>query len=487
MQVKRQFSLKFVFLMPLAISLIVLILTVKNYYDSVNRDLDDEYGRVTDALSRAAKVISALDYSFANHSKSSYILLVEHNRQVNNGLCQMWPIDAALLSDGRNHEIPAVDINYMLVGDASLCDPSSKDYQRVSGQVSLAPVLSFLHDIDSYLLGIHYIDREGYVMSSPDTYAKSITLELLHTIKARPFWHQTAHNPDLITLTGPAPIVGTANNRVLSMTMPVFNAQAHQGMLSVDINYDQLLDTQGKLANKLQILNIGKEQPPSDAMRVQRLTIEGVAGEFALYYALDKNKEISNFFSYERYSLIVALFLYLFSVIVLFFINTRAEHGYFKALAARDPMTGLLNRRGLEAFLTDRSSENLMALAVLDIDDFKSINDTYGHDVGDQVIVHMAEVISANVRSSDAAARIGGEEFVIYLSGRDEQALRNSLARIHQAICDQSTQALEAGFTVSGGAVIVAENNHSSFEVLFKAADQKLYQAKTTGKNKLVF
>lgn len=95
MQVNRHFSLKFVFLMPLVIALVVLALTIKNYYDSVNRDINDEYERINAALSRAAKVISALDYSFSNYSKSNYILLVEHNRQIKGDLCQMWPIDAA--------------------------------------------------------------------------------------------------------------------------------------------------------------------------------------------------------------------------------------------------------------------------------------------------------------------------------------------------------------------------------------------------------
>ncbi|WP_414931328.1 GGDEF domain-containing protein [Vibrio europaeus] len=486
MQVNRHFSLKFVFLMPLVIALIVLALTIKNYYDSVNRDINDEYERINAALSRAAKVISALDYSFSNYSKSNYILLVEHNRQIKGDLCQMWPIDAALLSDGRHQEIPAVDINYMLVGDVSLCDPSSADYQRVSGQVSLAPVLSFLHDIDSYLLGIHYIDKEGYIMSSPDTYAKSITLELLQTIKARPFWHQTAYNRDLVTLTGPAPIA-TTSDLVMSMTMPVFNKGVHQGMLSVDIAYDELLDSQGTLAGNLSIIDSARISPPQNALRLETIDIDGVVGEHSLYYLLDLPKEIGNFFSFERYSLLVTLFIYVFSVIVLFFINTRVEHGYFKELAAKDPMTGLLNRRGLEDFLQSSSNASYAVLSVLDIDDFKAINDTHGHDVGDRVITYMAETISLSIRDSDAAARIGGEEFIVYLSGNNIEALKSSISRVHQAICSQSQQAVKGGFTVSGGVEVIQRDVQSSFDKLFKAADEKLYQAKTSGKNKLVF
>tara|TARA_Y100001956_G_scaffold40825_1_gene39965 strand:+ start:1205 stop:2665 length:1461 start_codon:yes stop_codon:yes gene_type:complete len=486
MQVKRHFSLKFVFLMPLVLSAVVFALTLKNYYDSVNRDISDEYSRIQNALSRAAKVITAIDYSFTNYSKSQYIFLLEHNRQLKNGVCQMWPIDALLLADGRSHDMPAVDINYMLVGNPELCDPNSDIYQRVSGQVSLAPVLSFMHDIDNSLLGVHYIDREGYIMSSPDTYAKTITSELLDTIKARPFWQQTAQNPDAITITGPAPVAATSE-LVMSLTMPVYAAGEHQGMLSLDIAYDELLNTHGKLAGMIGIIDSSLLSLPDTAMRITPIELEGVLGSHDLYYIFDLPKEIGNFFYFERYSLLVVGFVYFFSVIVLSLINTRVEHGYFKELAAKDPMTGLLNRRGLQAFLANALHGKYVAIAVFDIDDFKSINDTFGHDVGDIVISYMADQIIYSIRSSDAAARFGGEEFVIYMSGTNPASLEKSLLRVQQAIRDRSQEVIASGFTISGGVEIVDGEKASNFDELFKAADEKLYQAKTSGKDKLVF
>lgn len=487
MQVDRHFSLKFVFLTPLVLSLVVFALTVKNYYDSVNRDIDDEYTRVIEATSRAAKVIAAIDYSFSNHDKSTNIMLLEHNRRVVDGLCQMWPIDALLRSDERGFDIPAVDINYMLVGKESLCTPGSEIYQRVSNQVSLAPVLSFLHDIDPYLLGIHYIDREGYVMSSPDDYAKGLSVELLDNIQVRPYWTVTANNREEITLSGPAPIVAS-NDTILSMTMPVFREGKHQGMLSLDISYEQLLATQGKLAGELHIINTGYLSPPDNSFRMKRVEIEGIASSYSLFYLFDLPKEIGHFFYFERYSLLVTLFVYVFSVVVLFFINTRVEHDYFKELAATDPMTGLLNRRGLQAYLKNNTQQGVyVALGVFDIDDFKQINDTYGHDVGDEVIKYMAKQISASIRSSDAAARIGGEEFVVYMTGNAIEPLKKSMLRVRNEICQHSASALDNGFTVSGGAQVIEAQNAGSFDVLFKAADEKLYQAKNSGKDQLVF
>lgn len=73
-------------------------------------------------------------------------------------------------------------------------------------------------------------------------------------------------------------------------------------------------------------------------------------------------------------------------------------------------MTGLLNRRGLEAFWRNVQHDELFVLVVFDIDNFKSINDTFGHDKGDEVIRYMARQIHNGIRSSDVGARFGGEE-----------------------------------------------------------------------------
>lgn len=485
MQVTRQFGLGFVFLMPLVVSLLIVALTTKIHFDSVDREIDDEYDRIHRALARTAKVVSAIDYSFANISKLNFIGLVDHNRKVDQDLCQMWPIDALIRAEGKG-EIPAIDINYMLVGSAELCDSDSPLYQRVSEQVSLAPLLSFFHDIDDFLLGIHYIDREGYLMSSPDTYAKSITSELLTTIKARPFWQQTVQNKDLITISGPAP-VASSSDLVMSLSMPVFNQGELQGTLSLDLSYHGLLNSQQRLVSELGLYHRLDQSAPDSAVRIEPLDIEGLAGQYDLYYRPDIQREVSNFFYLQRYGLLVAAFVYVFCVTVLIYINTRAERGHFQQLAAKDPMTGLLNRRGLESYLDGAPRDNFMALAVFDIDDFKAINDTYGHDVGDQAIIYVADKVSRGIRNSDAAARIGGEEFVIFMASSDIESLKISLQRVLNTVREGSVQVIESGFTISGGAEIVSGDTHLSFERLFKAADEKLYYAKTHGKNQIVF
>lgn len=488
MKVNRHFSLTFVFGFPAIIISTLLALIAKNHLDAVEKEVTYEYQRVINAFERTTTVLTALDYSFSNYYKSINPLFLDHNKHVVDGVCRIWPIDGLLLADGKTADIPSVDINYMLVGDETLCSELSDTYQSASEKVALAPILSFLAQLDDYYFGVHFIDATGYVISSPEDFAKGLSKELLSTVKSRPYWQRTANNPQMLTLTGPIYRPDTLD-RVMSMTIPVFYKGSHQGMLSVDIDSQNLLRSESHLlAGQVDIVDLTNKLAPDDAIWVQPLELNGVAAHHLIFYRFDLVKELKTFLKTETDSVFVALTVYLFMVTIFFYINSTIEKGYFKELAAKDPMTGLLNRRGLEAFWRNVQHDELFVLVVFDIDNFKSINDTFGHDKGDEVIRYMARQIHNGIRSSDAGARFGGEEFVLYLKGEERQTLKNILHRVKTAICEQSTNVVEGGFTVSGGACIVeSDSTQLSFDEVFKCADEKLYIAKTTGKNKIEF
>ncbi|MEZ9040368.1 MULTISPECIES: sensor domain-containing diguanylate cyclase [unclassified Vibrio] len=488
MKVNRHFSLTFVFGFPAVIAAMLLGLIGKNHFDAVEKDISSEFHRIEDVFKRTTKVATALDYSFSNYYKSGNPLFLDHNKHVVDGLCQIWPIDVLLLADGKTSDIPSVDIDYMLIGQESLCSESSDSYKSASEKIALAPILSFLSQLDEYHAGVHFIDTSGYVISSPEGFAKGLSKELLSTIKSRPYWQKTANNPDQLTLSGPGYRFDSLD-RIISMTIPVFHKGVHQGMLSVDINADKLLANSNEhLAGRIDIIDTTLATPVDSAAFYHEIKLDGVSSHHAMYYKLDIAKEVEHFFVYEKDSLIVAIIVYLFSVTIFFYVNSNIERGYFKDLAAKDPMTGLLNRRGLEAFWRSVEHDQLFALTVFDIDDFKSINDTYGHDKGDDVIRYMSRQISNSIRSSDVAARFGGEEFVVYMKGEDRETLMRTLERVKNAICSTSADIIPNGFTVSGGVCIVeTEQSKLNFDEIFKYADEKLYVAKTTGKDRLEF
>ncbi|HLD22427.1 MAG TPA: diguanylate cyclase [Sulfuricurvum sp.] len=158
--------------------------------------------------------------------------------------------------------------------------------------------------------------------------------------------------------------------------------------------------------------------------------------------------------------------------------------------SSRDFLTGLYNRRHFFAvmepyFLEAVNRDEEFMTALIDIDNFKSINETYGHDTGDQVIIHVSEILRSNVQHQDVVSRFGGEEFCLVLKDTTREKAIEILERIRQKIAlsplliggDQ-----EVFLTVSIGATLEHDNTLND---TINEADAQLLHAKNTGKNKL--
>jgi diguanylate cyclase (GGDEF)-like protein len=154
--------------------------------------------------------------------------------------------------------------------------------------------------------------------------------------------------------------------------------------------------------------------------------------------------------------------------------------------ARRDPLTGLLNRRGLmeryEDLMRQKPDTTGVAVILLDVDHFKRLNDTYGHSAGDTVLAEMARVVSSNIRSADLAARWGGEEFIVACADVDRrgayriaQKLREQIAAASFGACGQVTASFGVSFATGAGA---------DLNDLVKLADTALYEAKAEGRNR---
>ena len=163
-------------------------------------------------------------------------------------------------------------------------------------------------------------------------------------------------------------------------------------------------------------------------------------------------------------------------------------------MAITDQLTGLYNRRYLSSHLSNLVEEThekgaTISCLILDIDYFKKVNDTYGHDVGDQVLIEFARRISKNVRGMDLACRYGGEEFVIIMPETDISFAHMVAERLRQDVAMAPFQidadVSQLDITVSIG-VTASEGDGDSADEFLKRADQALYQAKKDGRNKVV-
>ncbi len=164
-----------------------------------------------------------------------------------------------------------------------------------------------------------------------------------------------------------------------------------------------------------------------------------------------------------------------------------------KLMASTDPMTKLYNRRyftqaAQNLYNLAKREHTPLSLVMLDIDKFKSINDTYGHDIGDHAIIHLATTIQNHQRKSDLSARFGGEEFVILLPNTDLDGAQIFAEKLRQDIESSSLplgEDQQLNFTISLGAAQINPEAGQDIETGLKNADLALYQAKENGRNQV--
>ena len=167
-------------------------------------------------------------------------------------------------------------------------------------------------------------------------------------------------------------------------------------------------------------------------------------------------------------------------------------------LAVLDPLTGLYNRRYAETYMRRviaqaNATGQPFALMLLDLDRFKSVNDRFGHNVGDEVLIETARRLHANMREVDLLVRHGGEEFLIAMPATDFDAASRAAERLRRVIGERPIRAaapgIEVPITVSIGVTVCtgAPDGTHTLQGLIAAADRALYTSKNDGRNQVTF
>ena len=157
-----------------------------------------------------------------------------------------------------------------------------------------------------------------------------------------------------------------------------------------------------------------------------------------------------------------------------------------------DPLTSLFNRRGFEKkiaeeFERSKRYNHPLSVLLLDIDNFKSINDTYGHHGGDTALVKISEILKDKTRGSDFPARYGGEEFVLILPETDQDSAVQVAGKVHEEIRSQTFGSNSSSFalTVSIGLTSTSTKHYNDWHQMLDDADQAMYVAKNSGKDRV--
>lgn len=170
----------------------------------------------------------------------------------------------------------------------------------------------------------------------------------------------------------------------------------------------------------------------------------------------------------------------------------KALEEELKRQATTDPLTGLFNRRQYEMLFhrewerCNRLREHL-SLCVVDLDHFKQINDSYGHDLGDKVLVHVANLFTRTLRQSDVIGRFGGEEFILLLPDTDITQARHVVGRLREQLEVTPVPVQEADIKLTATfAVTEVRKDDQGINDVIRRADQALYEGKKAGRNQVV-
>lgn len=170
--------------------------------------------------------------------------------------------------------------------------------------------------------------------------------------------------------------------------------------------------------------------------------------------------------------------------------NADEQISHLSDKAMRDPLTGLLNRRAFKERVkaeVDRAVryDDRFSLILVDLDQFKSVNDTFGHDVGDVVLSWVGRLLTEHTRSADTPFRIGGEEFAILAPATEGEVAHHVTQRLVDVVAEARPPVdFELRLTMSAGYACCPEHSAST-ETLFTLADRALFRAKEGGRNRV--
>jgi len=177
------------------------------------------------------------------------------------------------------------------------------------------------------------------------------------------------------------------------------------------------------------------------------------------------------------------------SMAFIFAYHTASQRQQLVALASRDVLTGVRNRLAMQTDLTlavqtHRDSATPCGIAMLDLDHFKRVNDDFGHEEGDRVLVDFARIAEAHCRKRDRLYRLGGEEFVLLLPNTPSEGIRAALENLRSAVQRELSAPDGRSVTVSAGAALL--HGESEWTDWLARADAALYRAKGRGRNRVV-
>lgn len=258
-------------------------------------------------------------------------------------------------------------------------------------------------------------------------------------------------------------------------------------------NYKQSLNSLKQYSEQMVEINAKQNQQSLNELKVKFSTEAKEAQNQLLSQTNAINQlEIANQVAQKRVLWLLVIVTLLVVALTLFGLRRQTQlRKRFSQLALTDELTKAPNRRSIVRYAKDQMkesnhSESSLLIGLIDLDNFKKINDTYGHDVGDEILKHFYQRAKEVLRQSDRLGRFGGEEWLLVMPHSSIEQIQFIFERIRNAVIRPKISALPKEFHLTFSMGICQYNGEDSWESLLKKADDAVYQAKSNGRDQWV-
>jgi diguanylate cyclase (GGDEF)-like protein len=393
--------------------------------------------------------------------------------------------------------------------------------QEMEAALSLTPYFRLVYKEHKNAAWVYYYSKRHFTVLYP--YISGKDFQFNKALEKLPFYQYATpkRNPDANLFFTPLYMDAIGKGLILTIGKPVYDGKTFMGTIDLDVtlnHVDNLLSKLDSLNNtsfiynkKLQIVGSNNLIMNFDRNKIYKASnfvsrnillardtngnIDYIDGKYVFIKILS-NTPFKLVYFQDAYLIWLKSFLYMlplfFTMILLMVVTylyrkSNRDMKKFEEQSIRDYMTGAYNRRYFfevtqKLLLKSKRKEKSVAIVMTDIDDFKYVNDTYGHSAGDLAIIQMKEIFEKNLRESDIFARFGGEEFCLFLDDISKKDVENLFEKIRKEF---EVNVIISGYhkfsyTVSFG---IAYGVLDSVEEMIQLADKALYKSKENGKN----
>ncbi|ADN09372.1 sensor domain-containing diguanylate cyclase [Sulfurimonas autotrophica] len=413
------------------------------------------------------------------------------------------------------------EINLLGFGKTTLSE--KKTLQEMEAALRLAPFLKLIYIQNKNFAWVYYYSKNHFTVLYP--YISSKDFNFTPALEKKPFYHYATPkvNPQKKLFFTPLYMDAIGKGLMVTVGKPLYYHNKFMGTLDVDItlnNFDNALSRLDYFDNQIAIYNEKNQIVASHNMirdfnrsKIYKInnfvapsilniqeTLDSVQYTDSKYIFVKTLPDSQFRFIYiaSAYTIWLKSLIYTFPVFMLMLLSfyliclyqkSKNTNEKLKLQTVKDYMTGAYNRRyffevARALFSRAKRKNTKLAVIMIDIDNFKAINDTYGHDIGDLAIIEVRKVLERNLRKYDLFARFGGEEFCALLDDISKEDVEKLFEKIRKDFENNRITSgdMTIGYTVSFG---IAYGMMSSLEKFIKVADEALYTSKQNGKNQV--